>query len=377
MKANVLAIIALAVIGNWAHAQKLALVKEDRLIGYIDPSGQYAIPPKFEKANSFSGKYASVAEGKKWGFINTKGDWAIAPEYDKVNDFNSGLALVAKGEDWFYIREDNTPLEIVEKPDKFYSFDQGVAFFKRGEKIGLLGTDGKFVAEPDYDVIKPFASGYAKASKNGLWGLIDTKGNILVPIEYEEISGFSPTGLWARNGAAFGLIIDGKFTPIDGVDKIYDFQPGSELTYARKGGKIGFIDNRGNWKIEPGFDKARAFNKGLAPVALGKGWGYINPQGKLVVDYIYKDAEIMADNGLAPVKEKEWGFIDQQGKVVIPMEYGISSSFSFLDGDAVKGFDGDLARVKSKKGWGFLDPKGNLLNNTWYKNVELFVDTGK
>ena len=45
--------------------------------------------------------------------------------------------------------------------------------------------------------------------------------------------------------------------------------------------------------------------------------------------------------------------------------------------DVSTGFINGLSRVKTKSGWGFIDEKGKLLGNKWYKIAELFVDTSK
>ena len=158
----------------------------------------------------------------------------------------------------------------------------------------------------------------------------------------------------------------------------WDFTNDSSLTYARSGKKIGFINAKGDWVIQPNYDKARAFNVGLAPVTQGKEWGYINEKGEKVVDFKFGDAEIFADNGLAPVKEKKlWGFIDKTGKLIIPMDYDISiGMFGFLQKGSDKGFVDGLARVKKNKEWGFLNDKGQVLGK-WHQNAEAFVDTSK
>src|SRR5690606_37677149 len=104
-------------------------------------------------------------------------------------------------------------------------------------------------------------------------------------------------------------------------------------------------------------------------------------KGDKKIDFIYKDAEIFSNDGLAPVKDKLWGFIDTTGKLVIPQEYEISVAMAFAANlfgvDVSTGFIDGLSRVKTKKGWGFIDKNGKLLGNKWYKNAELFVDTSK
>ncbi|MCB0465039.1 MAG: WG repeat-containing protein, partial [Aequorivita sp.] len=160
--------------------------------------------------------------------------------------------------------------------------------------------------------------------------------------------------------------------------KIWDFTNDSPLTYARSNKKVGFINGKGEWVIQPAYDKVRAFNVGLAPVNEGKEWGFINEKGEKIIDIKYRDAEIFSDNGLAPVKEKKlWGFVDKTGKLVIPMEYDISiGMFGFLQSGSDKGFIDGLARVKKNKEWGFIDKTGKVVGK-WHQNAEAFVDTSK
>lgn len=262
----------------------------------------------------------------------------------------------------------------VPSSDKYYDFEDGVALYKQGDKVGLFGTDGKVVLEPTYDAIKKFRNGHAKVKKGDSWGMIDKTGKVVIPVEYEEIGNeYNSSGVEGKKNGEFGIVSNGKFHPIAGADKVWGFYGDAALTYARKDKKIGFVNNKGEWVIEPQFDKARGFAEGLAPVAEGKTWGYIDQKGSMVIDFEYRDAEVFSKDGLAPVKQKMWGFIDKSGKMVIPMEYDITAGFAFLAGKDTKGFIDGLARVKTKKGWGFLDKTGKLLADKWFQNAEPFT----
>src|SRR5690606_4813583 len=124
---------------------------------------------------------------------------------------------------------------------------------------------------------------------------------------------------------------------------------------------------------EPQYEKVRGFQNGLAPVYKDKKWGYINLEGKWVIEPQFRDAEVFSKDGLAPVKEKKlWGFINKQGELIIPYEYVISATnFNFFE-SSDKGFVQGLARVKSSKGWTFINTKGEPLGGKWYKNLENF-----
>lgn len=355
-----------------SYAQEgLAKVRTDKLYGYIDTSGNFAIEPKFENARDFSEGLAAVEKDEKFGYINTSGEWVIQPTYNSAKPFNSGVALVNNDGIWEYI---NTKGDVIVFPvaDKYYSFNDGVAFFKRNGKVGLVDTKGQVIIKPTYDAIKKFIDGYARVIKDDFWGMINTKGELVIPLEYQKIGDYNTNGIWGQLNKTYGVFNNFKFKPLPEVDKIWDFYKDSKITYAKKEDFIGYINNEGEWIIPPTFKKARAFNNGLAPVYQDKRWGYINMKGEVVIEYQFKDAEVFSENGLAPVKVKDWGFIDKTGKLVIPAKYAITAGLNFTQKFSEKGFNGHLARVKSDDGWGFINENGELLGNTWFKNAELF-----
>src|SRR5690606_32721977 len=101
-----------------------------------------------------------------------------------------------------------------------------------------------------------------------------------------------------------------------------------------------------------------------------------NTNGELVIEPQYSDAEIFSNDGLAPVKVgKEWGFINTVGELVIPAEYAISAAFiGFLSSGEEKGFVNGLARVKHQGKWGFIDKQGQVVGE-WFENAEAFEKT--
>jgi hypothetical protein len=66
--------------------------------GFIDPKGEWAIPPQFRDARPFWDDLAAVntgdSEREKWGFIDRSGKLIVEPHYEAVGDFSEGLAWV-------------------------------------------------------------------------------------------------------------------------------------------------------------------------------------------------------------------------------------------------------------------------------------------
>lgn len=356
-------------------SQELALARQDGKFGYITKDGEWRIQPTFKVAKNFSGELAeAMNDKKKWGFINRKGEWKIEPSFDKTKAFNSGVAMVLDSKQWIYINEKGEKILSNITSDKLYDFKDGFALYREGDFVGFINTDGKIVIAPKFQKAFNFENGYAKVRENDKWGLIDESGNYFVKTEYDGISNFLNGQVVGNKGDVYGLIVDGEFKEVSGAQKIWDFSVNGENTYAKMNDKIGFIDNKGNWIIEPTYDKVRAFKNGLAPVMKDKKWGYINVSGELKIPFEYRDAEVFSSDGLAPVKiDKLWGFINAEGKLIIEDKYVITAGgFSIFQKNNQKGFYEGLARVKKEKTWVYLNTKGEILNNLTFENLELF-----
>lgn len=360
-----------------AFSQKVARVKHKGKFGYIKTNGEWLIQPTYKYAGDFSNGLAAVKNQKKWGYINAKGEVVIPFRYNRAKKFDSGIAIVQQNKKWFYINK--TGEEIKMPPsEKLFDFNNGVAFIRKNKKTGLINHKGEVLISPTYNKILKFRNGFAKVKNGKFWGMIDTKGKVIIDTTtYSHIGGNSNGIIPAKKGNSYGLIVNNtNFIEVPNAIKIWNFEKDQDLTYARdKNRLVGFINRKGEWVIKPQYKKVKAFSNGLAPVSIkGKKWGYINKEGALAIPETYKDAEVF-NNGLAPVKIANfWGFINQTGELVIKNKYKIlANTFVFKDKNT-KGFIDKIARVGHKKKWGYIDTKGNLLNNTWYQNAELFVN---
>ena len=91
------------------------------------------------------------------------------------------------------------------------------------------------------------------------------------------------------------------------------------LAVTSDGKKWGYINEKGEYVIEPQFDEAKCFwDNGLAWVQLGGKWGCIDEKGRFVVEPRFDEAWNFSDNGLAWVQlGGKWGCIDEKGRYVV------------------------------------------------------------
>lgn len=111
------------------------------------------------------------------------------------------------------------------------------------------------------------------------------------------------------------------------------------------------------------FNQLGDFSNGLAPVKKGELWGFIDVNGKLVIDPIYMAGfEVpFFSNGLCGIynpKDDARGYIDTEGKIVIP--FTIYSTRPFFDDVTVIYQPGEASGNKPAR-VSIIDMKGNIL----------------
>jgi Caspase domain/WG containing repeat len=67
-------------------------------------------------------------------------------------------------------------------------------------------------------------------------------------------------------------------------------------------GKSGFINEKGNWHIEPNYDEVTGFSFGLAAVRVGNNWGYIDHKGTYIIPGDFDRAGPFMENGFAIIE---------------------------------------------------------------------------
>lgn len=156
---------------NWvsdvAENDSLAVYALPNKRGYINVyTGRIVIDAKantYRKAWVFSDGLAAVMQNGKIGFINTRNEVAIPFHFDytdrcRMSDFS-------------------------------YVFHNGYCAMTNADGIlGLIDKSGRWVVEPTYDEIwAPCSNGYRVVVKDGMYGVLDVKCDIVHPTEYDRI----------------------------------------------------------------------------------------------------------------------------------------------------------------------------------------------
>ncbi len=222
---------------------------------------------------------------------------------------------------------------------------------------GYMDAAGKIVIEPQFNMAFEFAEGVAQVMVKDRWGYIDPSGKFVIEPKFARsdrfYEGFARVS-FDPTVTEFPGYIDKTGTlviPTEGAEYLGKFSDG--LAPMKIKGKFGYIDRNGKFVIQPKYDIADSFTEGLARVAIKKDqkykWGFIDKTGTPRIPLQFDDAGNFSE-GLACVGVGElFGFIDSNGN------FAISPKFDFA-GDFAEG----LAPVHNVK-FGFVDKTGKMI----------------
>ena len=287
-------------------------------------------------------------EGGKAGYIDQTGKVVIPPVlpdqgsgYDE--EFHDGLLL--NWEEGYYVNTRGEKV-VFEGLVPESGFSDGLALAKetRSGKLGFINTKGEFEISPRFDSRLWFSEdGIATVEVEGRIGYINLKGEFLVQPKFLDATGFSE-GL-AR------VVVEGPcihFQQGSCGDSPVALPKGTKIQYRLPACKYTFIDRSGNAIFEQTYDRAGPFREGLAPVRIGKFWGYIDKKGSMVGALRFDSAEPFSD-GLALVsKYGLFGYVDRNGVYAIKPQFKYAESFT----------EG-IAAVGDESGYWYIDRNGS------------------
>lgn len=130
----------------------------------------------------------------------------------------------------------------------------------------------------------------------------------------------------------------------------------------------GYMDANGKIVIEPQFNMAFEFAEGVAQVMVKDRWGYIDPSGKFVIQPKFARSdrfyEGLARVNIDPNVTEFPGYIDKTGTLIIPTE-GAEYLGKFSEG---------LAPMKLKGKFGFIDRTGKFVIQPKYDVADSFSE---
>ena len=265
-----------------------------------------------------------IEKSKKYGIANQEGTIIVPVQYNQIDI--TGIYFYAQNEqDTVVYNSNGTQVDvnpniaIVNTNNEKYKIRINN---EDGTKYGVINQNGQQLIEEKYNYIEYLHDNYFIVSnENSKQGIIDDKGNEKVEINKDSLQKLQGTDFIQTS------IIDTKMTQIynKNIEQICEMQNATvdveenyikvynetETKYFSKEGKE--IENT---EVYPN-------NKLFVKVKDNK-YGFVDSNGKLIVDYKYDKAYEFNEYGYATVKsDGKWGAINEQGEEVAPPTYEI------------------------------------------------------
>jgi hypothetical protein len=339
------ALLASLALASCGYSRRLLPIQCQEGFGFIDQRGQVVIKPAFPQALPFSEGRAAFSDGEKWGYIDTAGRTEVSPTFDWAGSYREGRAPVRMADRFGYV-DLAGELAVEGRYELADEFREGRAVVRRDGRYGYIDTGGTEVVEARYIWAGRFSEGLALVLGEDCFGYIDPGGEMLLRLPMPSMPTL-PSGMQEK-------ATDEEEEALPDVEEwqaLLDYRIFSEgLAPFEEEGRVGFIDREGRRVIEASFDAAEPFHEGMAAVKLGNKWGYIDKGGGTVIEPAFQQGGAFSE-GLAPVKQDGiWGYIDRGGKTVIVPAF-----------DSADSFHQGLAMVAIGESWGYIDKRGSYL----------------
>lgn len=319
-----------------------------------DTSSQTETMPKFYQEMLAVEKVTS--NGTFCGYLNVEGEFVISPSFLDAQPFSENMAAVKE----MVLRKDVEERLGLEQ----HSMSETTGLLPPDdrptlvERYGYIDTTGEMVILPTYETAKPFSEHFAAVELvEGKWGYINSFGELVFGGEFTEAGNFRNGVAVVKEGEFYGLLnTKGEFILPPLYEKI---EEGEGLYPVLVEGRYGLLDVEGNFLCEPTFDTLQSVQEELFLMEMNGKWGYLDELGQVAVSPTVDAASSMEDGFAWMLQGETYGIWDSSGNCVLTLD----------DMEEVTTFSSGYGRGKQGDFYGFFDRTGEIVIPFVYENA--------
>ena len=268
------------------------------LYGLLNDAGAVVVKPTFTSVGTFRHGRAPVCTGPgACGYIDAQGSKVLSAQFTATLPFplsEDALARVQRTEQrWGFASVDG-----VVRGDyaEVREFREGRSWVRTepGGRWLLVDTQLSVVATLDAAEVRPFYEGAAIFRRDQRWGMVDPDGTELIPPRFTQLRRLSQGLAAARDdGGRWGYVDRNGLWKIPHDFEGYGALPARgepedlfrEMDFSEDRavvvfhGKRGYIDLTGTMRVSPKYDRALPFEDGVAWVEKDGFGRWIDPRG--------------------------------------------------------------------------------------------------
>jgi len=228
-------------------------------IGLLNSNLGFVIPAIYEDITLIKDSIFSYQLDEKKGLITHSGRILTLPVYNEFSSFDehSQIIIARLGSKMFYLNLDgskfiSSTFEYFPKALNTAHFYNGNAIFYKNGKFGIINSKGKILLKPTFTTLGK-VSNAVPVTKNGIWGFMDITGKIILDYNFTSIDGFFNLGFIVEFDGLLGLL-GNDLKPILSLNHQSIKRIGENYLVAKKDGKYGVYSVAGEQVVPFNFD---------------------------------------------------------------------------------------------------------------------------
>ncbi len=303
-------------------------IKKDGKIGIVDGDGKIVLTPEYEDVGILGKDNKSgfiIKKDNKYGIIDYSKNIILDTKYDEIKKvYGNDCYVVVENGTKKLVKKDGTDLLTsgFDEITQVLASQENAVIFKKSEKYGIMDLAGKVVIEPQYEDLKEARTGIFIAKKDGQYGIVNMLNTTAIEFKYANIAYQEKADLYIADDKDGNTnILDSNLeTKISGI--LVDFNIDKGYLKLRQDDDYKYYNFKFEEKKEVDFYPNRTLYLSKKD---GK-YGFVDKNGKVIVDYIYDDATEQNDYGFAGVKKDgKWGAINSTGAVIQEPTYNLDN----------------------------------------------------
>jgi outer membrane protein assembly factor BamD (BamD/ComL family) len=176
----------------------IGMMKENRAIvskqgkyGYVNRNAERVIEIELDVFDNytqfaqFSNGHARAFRKGRFAMMDSLGRKVLPAIFTRIGEYGE-LIPITKGDGWGYTDEE-VQLRIQYQYDFAYPFIDGLAIVELDQLVGLIDLKGEEIAPLEYEDLLRTEAGIFIFRKNGMFGLLDSKGKLMMEKTYQRI----------------------------------------------------------------------------------------------------------------------------------------------------------------------------------------------
>ncbi len=336
---------------NLWYEQGVLKFQRDGKYGLINTNGKILVEPEFDSITSLKGTKGAILTTKdsKVGLINLSGEEVIPNEYEQIRSLgeDTNLYIVKNSEgkygvygktqikyedvkqlnnkDNFCVKEDgkykliNNKEETLVSDLKFSEIKQvedNIVVYKKDNKFGAVNLDGEEIVKCEYNDLTYTCNDMFIAKKDNSYGIINKNKEEKKTFTYKNIQFYKTVQIYelepAENEDGLNYILNNN---LEEITKGIVNDVNQEKSYIKVWKEEGYAYYNLNGE-EQNPAKILTQNNLFLKKESGK-YGFVDKDGKVVVDCIYDDAKEQNKYGFSAIKKDgKWGALDKDGNII-------------------------------------------------------------